>query len=119
MRTLLVAAALAVSGCATIDQHTPPPADWPAMKITEHRVSYLDVLSKCYATLSLAEKLIGSVPLACAWFNLEARTCDIYLTTWAPASVVEHEYEHCAGKDHVGSTHLADHLRRYREAGGR
>lgn len=118
MRTAIVIALLALSGCATIDKHTPPPAEWPRLEVREHTVSTGAMLGKCYATLSLPEKLIGSIPLACAWINLALKTCDIYITAWSPQAVIDHEREHCLGMDHVGSSTLADLLRSYRQAGG-
>lgn len=113
-RLLVVAALAALSGCATIDTHVQPDPAWPRLKVTEHEVSAVEMLGRCYRYLSLGMKLLGGFPLACAEFNLEQGWCRIYYTSWATEGVKEHERLHCEGFDHPGSTQLTDHARAWR-----
>ena len=105
---------IALTGCTTINMHTPPPADWPALTVHERTVSTAGMIAKCYPAMPLAHKLIVSLPIACAWIRFDEGTCTIYLTDWTPTSALEHEYEHCAGRDHEGESNLRDAWTRYR-----
>lgn len=90
-------------GCTTISpEHKDAPAGWPELKVTENVVGTADMVSKCYATLSLPMKLLGGIPMACAWVDLCAGTCSIYVTAWSPEGVLDHERLHCKGHDHLG-----------------
>lgn len=80
-----LALAVLVAGCATIDRHDPPPADFPVLRIVHH---------------------YGRIPADCSWDSIGcavtdfcARRCDVYLAVrWA--WVREHEELHCKGYDH-------------------
>ena len=67
----------------------------------------------------LPMKLAGSIPFACAEVDLARRRCDIWAIADAEDGVLEHEREHCAGRDHVGASTLADAMRAWRAGGGR
>lgn len=111
MKTLVLALAIMLSGCATfIDQHKEPPADWPLLKVTEHRLDMWPLIKQCYPSVSLMMKLLGGFANACAWINLQEMTCDIYVHTAATESdpTLIHEREHCQGRDHFGDSTLAD-----------
>lgn len=89
-------------------------AGWPELEIVEHYVSAEEMRARCRKYVGL-----GSVPLACAEFNLVARRCDIWLSrSFAPRGIVEHERLHCRGYDHVGATNMRDFLDRYQGATG-
>ena len=113
--SLLIVAALAA--CTTIDQHKAAPADWPQLEVREHVVSTPEMIWRCYATLPLFMKLMGGVPIACAFVSESG--CDIYVTGWTPQHVLEHEREHCAGRDHVGDSTLADWWAAYKAGRGK
>lgn len=95
MRTILLV--LLVSGCAgmPIDSHTPPPTNWPKLDIQEIRVSDGEVRRVC-----------GTFAQACALISFTQGWCRVILRFDAPKSVIEHEYLHCRGFDHIGSDNL-------------
>lgn len=94
---------IVLSGCSTIDRHTPPPAGWPDLTIYEHRVDGAVMHARCKPYVGFL-----MMPLACAEINFAARRCDVWLTPDSSAFVREHELLHCAGYDHPGSTQLRD-----------
>lgn len=110
---------LALAGCTTIDAHRPPPPAWPRLEVFEHRVGAAEMLRRCYRYVSLPMKLMGSIPFACAEVNFAARRCDIWAVFDAEEGVMEHEREHCAGRDHIGDSTLGDALLAWRAGGGR
>lgn len=113
MRPLLLSLAL-LSGCATlIDEHQPPPKDWPDLMILDNVVSGWEVQKRCYQYLSLPFKLIGGLAMACAQVNFEERTCNIYRAEDASANIIEHEQMHCRGLSHPGDTWAEDALRNW------
>ena len=107
-RAVLLALAAAgvatfLGGCSTIDPQNRVEG-WPDLQVTEFRVAYEEMRSRCDRYVAF-----GMIPLACAEFNLNARSCHIWLDRdYAPAHIVEHERMHCSGHDHFGSTHMAD-----------
>jgi hypothetical protein len=110
-RSLAVLAAL-IGGCSTMDHERVE--GWPELEIHEHYVSAEEMRARCRKYVGL-----GSLPLACAEFNLVARRCDIWLSrSFAPRGIVEHERLHCRGYDHVGATNMRDFLARYQAASG-
>ena len=87
---------------------------WPELAIIEHRVPAPAMLERCRKYAGF-----GSVPLACAEFNLVLRRCDIWLSkSFALSALIEHERLHCRGYDHVGETNMRDFLTRYQAAIG-
>lgn len=42
------------------------------------------------------------LPLACAYPDLSKMRCDVYVPEDAPLWVIEHELEHCNGRDYNG-----------------
>lgn len=112
MRRLSVLLAALVSACSTMDHERVE--GWPQLQIVEHYVPAETMLQRCRKYAGF-----GSVPLACAEFNLVARRCDIWLSqSMAWPSLVEHERLHCRGYDHVGETNMRDFLARYQAATG-
>ena len=100
MRTLLLLlTAVMLTGCTTI--HTQV-TNFPTLTVTEHQMSFSEMISKCYPGVPLWLKLLGSFPLACAEFNFPKATCDIYVTDISPNWIIEHERAHCQGGDHFG-----------------
>ena len=89
------------TGCTMIDMHTPPPHDWPEMKIVVNRVSFLEAQRQCGGNIILY------ITPACAKIDMWTKTCTVYTST-DDENALEHEITHCKGYDHVGSTKLAD-----------
>ena len=85
---------LALGACSTIDQNNRV-ADWPELKIVEHKVSFDEVQDRCRAFVGW-----GQWPMACAEFYFHAATCRIY---YAFDWTLQHERAHCLGYDHAGS----------------
>lgn len=91
---------LLLVGCSSI--HTQV-AGWPQdMKVTHHIVEYREVFDTCYKYLTTLDKLLLSVPLACAEIDLDNNTCDITRTKNTFQFVIDHEEAHCKGGDHDG-----------------
>jgi hypothetical protein len=112
MRPALAILAALIAGCSTMDHERVE--GWPELQIVEHYVPAEEMRARCRKYVGL-----GSVPLACAEFNLVARRCDIWLSrSFAPRGIVEHERLHCRGYDHVGATNMRDFLARYQAAAG-
>lgn len=107
--TLLVTAWFAV-GCTIVDQHRAPPADWPELKRIIHKVGYWEL-----------QKICGrdGILFGCGGYaivDLAARTCTIYYTgdgEWGQRAL-EHEEDHCQGKDHIGMKTLANLWEKYK-----
>ena len=116
MKTLLLIAALAaVSGCATmIDQHVEAPKDWPLLDVRDNVVGAWEIQRKCYKYVPLGWKLMGGFAGGCAEINFEERTCNIYRAYDASPEWMEHEKDHCLGRDHVGDSTLADAWEAYK-----
>jgi hypothetical protein len=101
---------LFLGGCTTIGHQKVE--GWPQLTVIEHHVPHYVMRDHCvkYAPW-------GSSPEACAEFNLEARTCEIWFSADfpPPPAFVTHERMHCDGYDHVGQTQMRDFLARYLE----
>lgn len=108
---------LLLSGCTTIG-HLSAPSDWPKLAVTEHQAKVGVVWQKCYPAIPLWMKILGAIPEGCAWVDFTKMTCDIYVREGTPDDdrVLLHEREHCDGKDHGGSRHLADFWRDWKKA---
>ena len=112
MRILYVLLAALLPACSTMEHERVE--GWPELQIVEHYVPAEAMLQRCSKYAGF-----GSVPLACAEFNLATRRCDIWLSQgMAWKSLVEHERLHCRGYDHVGETNMRDFLARYQAATG-
>lgn len=107
----LIAASAGLVACSSIDRHTPPPPDWPALTIHEHVVSWGEVWERCKPYTPP-----GMWPLACAEFR--PPRCDIFAVSWVLPSVWEHERLHCAGYDHPGSTAMREWWESFKRGGG-
>lgn len=108
MKSLIYLTVL-LAGCAAIGD-TPPPADFPHLRVIEHYVSEGEMYDRCSKYVAM--------PRACAEFYFAQNECHIwYSKDWPPLRfMVEHEREHCAGFDHFGSTAIADLWNRYKQA---
>ena len=102
-----IVAIILLSGCTAIG-HKPPPADWPKMAIKIHKVGWYEMQVACGyggAWTPFAQVF------ACANMNADTMECNVYLAgddEYAQLAL-EHELEHCAGKDHIGSTAISDY----------
>lgn len=87
-----------ISSCITMDEHV---EDWPELKITAHDANLGMINEKCWPSIPLIKKMMGSVVLGCAIYDLDKKTCDIYVAPNAPKFILDHEIEHCLGDDHT------------------
>jgi hypothetical protein len=99
---LVAVALLAIAGCATIDMHTPPPANWPLKG--EPRIvdaSWGQVIDCLGGGFSAAVML----PIACTCLYLSPAFSwgAVYTITRDPA-VLEHERLHYQGYNHPGDS---------------
>lgn len=96
---------LLLFGCATIDTHTDPPADWPDMTTHWHSVPTFELREAC-----VPYQDPGTLIEACTLFYFSKGECHIWTNSDFPVPdyVIKHEYEHCKGRDHIGSTYLRD-----------
>jgi hypothetical protein len=108
MRPCLAILAVVLAGCTTMDHERVE--GWPELEIVEHYVPGQAMHERCRKYVTF-----GSLPLACAEFNLAAKRCDIWYSTDFPPtrSIIDHERLHCAGYDHVGSSGMRQLLQRY------
>lgn len=100
-----------LSSCTTIHTYVP---NFPVLKVTEHEVPVSTMLAKCYPGVPTWLKLLGAFPLGCASIDFNQGTCDIYVSSISPQSVLEHERAHCRGGDHFGE--LQRMLDRYNDS---
>ena len=93
-------------GCTAIDMHREPPKDWPKLTVTEHKVGFWELQTICGGSV-IAQYV------ACARIFFKDNACKIYYVSGDEYGrlAVEHEREHCNGRDHVGSSALRDALR--------
>lgn len=104
MRHLLILVLSLLAGCTMIDIQSSLPADWP---ILQERVSYgADAIR---ATGCPFNPVLFST--GCANINFDTGICTIAILSDDEygALTLEHEREHCKGRDHAGSTALADY----------
>jgi hypothetical protein len=113
LRNLLLFWSLSLlSSCTIIDIHTPPPEDFPSLKVAVNYVPHhqmRDICSK-YVPAFMS-------PDACMEWDFNAKTCTIWLSKDFPphSSVVEHEKLHCKGYDHIGDSTLRDAWTTYKK----
>ncbi len=93
-------AILILTSCTTIDKHV---EDWPELKTAEHIAGFWEIQQRCYGSVPILYKLLGGVAMGCAYYDLDAKTCDIYVPFDATKTLLEHEREHCKGGDHNGA----------------
>jgi hypothetical protein len=115
VRLLLAAAVLLLAGCTLIG-HQPAPQGWPSddrVKVTVVKASLWETHLACGG--SAVQFALGVWYTACAHVTLDETcsnaTCVITTSTDDPATM-EHECEHCRGRDHFGSTAFADYFKR-------
>jgi hypothetical protein len=98
----VLAGCLALGGCVTpVDQHVRV-ADWPALKVVEHRVEEKELRDQCSAFVGPL-----SSPVGCTVFLFDKGQAHIFVSKDFPSDwALEHERLHAAGHDHVGSTAL-------------
>ena len=94
----------AMAGCTVINEHKPPPQDWPQLEVTIEEHGFWETQEKCGR--NIAETILIGPMLACAWITFADMKCRIYL--WMTAAL-GHEMMHCKGYDHFWSSALADY----------
>ena len=105
--------ALLISGCATValQEMTTPPADWPALRVIEHRTPFVERTTACGGSVGrtiVALFLPIPVPLGCAFVDFAKGTCDVWLPEEPDDTIDPHELAHCRGSDHPGKTYFRD-----------
>mgnify|MGYP001588216950 CR=1 FL=1 len=101
---------LLLIGCTAIGNQSSP-SDWPKLDVAERHVSHREMRDAC---APFAPPMFS--PEGCAIIDFAADTCVIYVSIDFPSqSVLEHEHEHCAGRDHVGSATLRDAWARWKK----
>lgn len=98
-------ALLVAPGCSSIDMHTAPPFDWPALRVIVHKSGFM-ARREC-------DGAIGG----CAVPDFCYKVCDVYLQVDSPA-VEAHERAHCAGYDHPGDDTMKALWANYRRMDG-
>ena len=108
MQKLLALLAVLASGCSIIAHEKVE--GWPQLEIIEHYVSNAEMRNRCAPYVGF-----GMSPEACAEFDLYNRKCHIWFSADFPPPkfIVEHERQHCAGYDHVGSSNMARYLQQH------
>lgn len=93
-----------LSGCFMMTNHVEPPADWPALKVIERPLSVIDVQRKCSRHLTVGSAIFSlGLTMGCAEVDFAAGVCTIYIARGEnDPGILEHERDHCAGKDHLG-----------------
>lgn len=91
--------------------------DWPRLQVTVHEVLVGELYTQCYSLVPLWKKMLGTIVDGCAWVNFVEGTCQIYVRSDFPdPRVLREENDHCAGRDHTGSSTLADTWDSYKKA---
>ena len=86
--------------------------DWPYLMPVLHMVGSSDLRDRCLPHLPSFDLFmslgVGIGVEACAEFRLSTRECHIWVSSDFPPQriVVDHEYEHCQGYDHVGASSM-------------
>jgi hypothetical protein len=110
VKTSLIAALflLFVPGCTVVGHERV--AGWPELRIVEHHVPHHVMRERCakYAPPMMS-------PEACAEFYFAQGECHLWFSADfpPPRDIIEHEYLHCQGHDHVGESVLAGILENY------
>ena len=92
---------LFLSGCASISDERV--VGWPALHVIEHYVPHAIMRDRCSRYVP-----VFASPEACVQFRFAAGECHIwYSADFPPTDALKrHEQQHCAGYDHLGSTHM-------------
>ena len=85
-----------IEACSTID-YNHRVEDWPNLTQIEHRVSQKEMHDACDKYASPLETV-----LACAIFDFDALTCDMWFVDPVEQWKVDHEKAHCIGYEHTG-----------------
>lgn len=91
----------ALAGCVTIDAQRPPPPDFPRLRV---EIVQDQIAEHCAA-----------LDVACARLYFDQGVCLIHVPRWAPAWWIEHERQHCDGRDHLGKSDIRDGWQRWKD----
>ena len=120
MKQLIVGLLVLLAGCATtIDNHTPPPSDWPTVAVVENQVSVGVLYQQCWKYVPEWMKWLGAIVEGCAEIDFKKNVCTIWVRGdgFANAAIMEHERLHCQGYDHIGDSILRDEWEHYKQTG--
>ena len=108
MITALVLLTIWIAACSTIDV-TNKVEGWPVLQTTVHVIDQKLVRDHC-------QKYVHGfdIAFACAEWDFDANTCDIYLPIGHGEYMKEHELAHCDGYDHPGSTYMREDLEKWK-----
>jgi hypothetical protein len=112
-RASLALLAMLLSACAVIGHERVE--GWPQLDIVEHYVPEAQMRDRCGQYTGF-----GTLPQACAEFDLSTRRCDIWFSADFPPNrdIVEHERLHCRGYDHIGASTMRSILARHQGENG-
>lgn len=101
---IAVIAIVMLSGCTAIG-HQAPPSDWPTLTVNVRDVGFWEGNRICGNDVPLLVQYSG-----CAYVDFDKMVCNVYLMVTGESRdlTLEHELDHCAGRDHMGSSELAD-----------
>jgi hypothetical protein len=88
-----------LAGCQAMEPRVP---NFPKLDVTVNEINIFKLQYYCYGYVPLGYKLLGAISTGCAEINFSKNSCTVYVPTWAPDYILEHELEHCAGGDHNG-----------------
>mgnify|MGYP001562637157 CR=1 FL=1 len=97
-------------GCVTQIDHKSPPIDFPQLKITIQVVDQVEMRNQCSKYSSAWEWT-----LACAIWNFDLNTCNIWIIRNEDDSILHHELLHCKGHDHFNDDTLEKAWNLYKE----
>jgi hypothetical protein len=95
-KLMFILASLVLSSCSIISYQVD---DWPELTITVHDTSLAELNATCWSSLPVVKKMLGAVVFGCAMYDLDKKTCDIYIMPNSPRFILDHEIEHCMGGD--------------------
>ena len=98
---------LLLSACSTIDYSTPPPEDFPALKITIHEYDGGGAREACGARYAAWRTPMPSGLVACAEYRFDTMTCDIHVPR-GNTYLLTYERAKCAGYGNAGDTSTVD-----------
>ena len=111
---------LLLTGCATftVDELTAPPADWPTLKVIEHRLPFSERTEACGGSTgrTIAAIFIPgiAIPVGCTRIYFAKGECHIWIPEEPEDEIEPHELAHCAGRDHPGRSFFRDLWERYK-----
>lgn len=86
---------------------------WPVLEERIHRVDAEKIWPYCKAAMTPLHWVLLALPVACAYFDFEAGTCDVYVAKDTGEHMIEIELLHCRGWHH--DQRMFDYFERWRK----